>query len=289
MPTSHKTDTDCIALAVQCHAYGYRLQNDITLEGFSPVSVVAAIGDFVFKLANNARALLQVHKDFTRNELVEYTQSNVFTYKRILRLKYDTVKLTPVTVPTDMAGLYAPSIQSVIHCIDSMDLMKVMNAMSHTVASWEDQLEKGVTDGTMFSFPDTPMQRAARRQTYFNAAKQMKQRFSGTKSGAILFKDVYLSMSDFEQCNTLLLKSNTYFRDVETFLTKMEKMSVQIERILSYVQREKVNVPKKVLAEVSGHIGTIAALLDTYAGAVTYLAALTHHTVLTCQRLENHL
>lgn len=268
-----------IALALEYH---YKFINnynfDVANESFSSVvtNMVVYIADCIIKLFNNFKTtIFKFYKTLKRTELRYYAESNTLKLKQIFSVPYTDMADVEVDIPRGMVKPYKVVTNNLIEILTVLD----MKNRSEGFLSKIMDLEQKVTTNSDLSMSKklgsvediSVIQKTYNEVTkcFSNSERALKKKFSKVFEDDNCFEDTY----------NLLLNSETFDYEVSTIHNNLEKCEKHILNVVDYIKKNKTELNKSDILDLSKSTMTLAKIFDMYGNCILNKQKVEHNFV----------
>jgi len=268
-----------VALALEHHYKFVSNYNfDVANESFSSVvtNMVVYIADCIIKLFNNFKTtIFKFYKTLKRTELRYYAESNALKLKQIFSVPYTDMADVEVDIPRGLVKPYKVVTNNLIEILTVLD----MKNRSEGFLSKIMDLEQKVTTNSDLSMSKklgsvediSVIQKTYNEVTkcFSNSERALKKKFSKVFEDDNCFEDTY----------NLLLNSETFDYEVSTIHNNLEKCEKRILNVVDYIKKNKTELNKSDILDLSKSTMTLAKIFDMYGNCILNKQKVEHNFV----------
>ncbi len=216
--------------------------------------------------------LFRSYRVLKRTELVYYNEANIATLPRILNVQYDMVRNLEIPVPDKMVVPYMDAVDQGYGLLVMFDMKNTTNIF---VADLEKILEKVMGATT----PDIVVHHSDRLPAIVKSFKKFDSYFKGTKKPTYPFTKMFRSMTEFRDVHTALVRAADFHYSVERIVSNMDKSTNLLKSILSFMEKDGVELPKETIVQLSELTLYYAKVFDMFGVIIQDMARIEHNFV----------
>lgn len=239
-------------------------------------SIGNVIGHIVTTFTTN---VFKFYKSLKRTEIRYYNNSNKFSMIRIFSQDYEDLAELEIPFPNGMTVTYMEALDKTIIALDKLDILTRAN-LAVTVS---DKILSGLKSGSVMN--DIIKSGVASSDTtnvrdVVNAAKKCIDENKNTSNDIKKFKELFISVADFEKCNDMALDCDRFVDIVNTVHKKMATCSDNFTEIVKTIERSAGNgVTKDDVENLSTLAYTLADTFDMFSAMMFNFHKLEHNLV----------
>ncbi len=233
--------------------------------------------------------VFKFYKSLKRTEIRYYNESNKFTMLSIFSQSYEDLSEISIPFPNGMTVTYMEALDKTMIALDKLDILTRAN-LAVTVSS---KILDGLKSGSVMY--DIIRSGVASSDTtnvrdVVEAAKKCIDERKNTSNDKKYFKDLFISLADFQKCNEMALDCDKYVDIVNTVHKKMANCSDNFTEIVKTIERSAGNgVTKDDVENLSTLAYTLADTFDMFSAMMFNFHKLEHNLVETYKVIRKEL
>ena len=275
-----------VAIALQHHYEFISTCNfDVATESVGSVitNALVYIADCIIKLLNNFKTtIFKFYKTLKRTELRYYVESNTLKLKQILSVPYTDMADIEVDIPRGMVKPYKVTTNNLIEILTVLDMKNRSEGFLSKIMDLEQRVTSN-SDLTQSKKLGQVEDISIIKKTYNEATKCFNTNDRTLKKK---FSKVFEDDNCFEDSLNLLLNSETFDYEVSTINNNLEKCSEHMLNIVDFVKKNKTDLVKSDILDLSNSAMTIAKLFDMYGSCILDKQKVEHNFVLVLNAIK---
>lgn len=248
-------------------------------------NTIYGIGNIISHVLYNFRTLFVSYRDFKRSELRYYNESNVFTYNRVMRLKYSEVKNTLVPFPRGLKGTYKDGIRALNTCLLAVNILSKARGMTHFSGRLLKELHTNkkivkVVPPDNLNLSNEELKRI--RIEYENVGKV----YTDQRTGEAKFSSLFNSIEEFKNSGDKLLEMEKYYIElskVHSYITDVEDNFDKIQHALE--NQKDISIDRFSLKYLADTARVLATIISIHASCVQDLHRTEHNYLMVIKTL----
>ena len=286
MNTIKEDSFNDIAIARQHHYEFISTCNfDVATESVGSVitNALVYIADCIIKLLNNFKTtIFKFYKTLKRTELRYYVESNTLKLKQILSVPYTDMVDVEVDIPRGMVKPYKVTTNNLIEILTVLDMKNRSEGFLSKIMDLEQRVTSN-SDLTQSKKLGQVEDISIIKKTYNEVTKCFNTNDRTLKKK---FSKVFEDDNCFEDSLNLLLNSETFDYEVSTINNNLEKCSEHMLNIVDFVKKNKTDLVKSDILDLSNSAMTIAKLFDMYGSCILDKQKVEHNFVLVLNAIK---
>jgi len=250
-------------------------------------NTIYGIGNIISHVLYNFRTLFVSYRDFKRSELRYYNESNVFTYGRVMRLKYSEVKNILVPFPRGLKGTYKDGIRALNSCLLVVNILSKARGMTHFSGRLLKELHTNkkvvkVVAPDNLNLSNQELKRI--KIEYENVGKV----YTDQRTGDAKFSTLFMSMEEFKNSGDKLLEMEKYYIELSKVHSYIKDVEDNFDKIQSALENQKdISIDRFSLKYLADTARVLATIISIHASCVQDLHRTEHNYLLVVKSLTS--
>lgn len=225
-------------------------------------------------------------KSFKRSELAEYVDSNIATYRRILKIDNNELIDFNLDIPKGMVGKYEDALNSIENTLGATQMLLISERMLSQLTDIYNDIVSGETEFTsQLLSSNSPVNLNIR--SIEDALSKENKIFTNSRQITNTFVNLYGNIEMLESVVKRTISFDDHFKQVASIEERLTKTESILASMSDHPNTSKVS--KETLNKMADVIKNMGFTYEAYSIAMSDLFRVNHNITLNLMKLKSQL